>query len=131
MIKNVICHKCGSVNRLETDKLFEQTEEEDWLICDQPENFEWRLPAGKITPVIGDPIYITGSGAHLSRNEYIERYGIDPEIALKMMRQMGRAVAETLRAGQDMTVEEVESRLPSAVRRIISRLNRNWQDNPP
>ena len=51
------------------------------------EGFEWILPAGKITPVIGQPIYVSAMGEHLSHDAYLEMYNIDPEIAYNMMRR--------------------------------------------
>jgi len=44
------------------------------------------LPAGKITPIVGDPIYISAFGEHLSYAQYLEEYNIDPEIAYNLMR---------------------------------------------
>lgn len=127
MIKRLICHKCGAVNEVEADKLNDS--QNDWLeVCDAPAGFEWRLPAGKITPVIGDPIYITSTGAHMSREAYIEKYGLDPEIALRMMRGMGRAVKETVRATEDLCNEAESSWVPSSIKRIVSRFNRSGQE---
>jgi hypothetical protein len=62
----------------------------DWLDCSLPEGFEWILPTGKITPIIGDPIYISAMGEHLSYEAYLAEYGIDPEIAYTLMRENGR-----------------------------------------
>jgi hypothetical protein len=70
----------------------------DWL-CELPEHFEWVLPAGKITPVIGDPIYVSGHGEHLSRAEYIAKYNIDPELAYQLMRRQLPAIAYRLVQG--------------------------------
>ena len=63
----------------------------DWLQCILPTGFEWILPAGKISPIVGEPIYISGHGEHLSYEEYLNKYGIDPEIAYNLMR--GRNVS--------------------------------------
>ena len=63
-----------------------EDDDEQWLQCTLPEGFEWILPAGKITPVIGEPIYVSAMGEHLSYDAYLEMYNIDPEIAYKMMR---------------------------------------------
>ena len=64
-----------------------EDEGEQWLQCTLPEGFEWILPAGKITPVIGQPIYVSALGTHLSHDAYLEMYNIDPEIAYNMMRR--------------------------------------------
>ncbi|HEX7556138.1 MAG TPA: hypothetical protein VF338_05905, partial [Leptolinea sp.] len=66
-------------------------DDDDWLPCIIPEGFEWNLPAGKITPIIGDPIYISGFGEQLSYQAYLDKYGIDPEIAYRLMRGNSRA----------------------------------------
>ncbi len=85
MIKKAICKNCGVVNEINLDSLGDDSD--DWLYCDLPTGFEWHLPAGKITPIYGDPIYISGLGEHLSRDAYILKYDIDPEIAYQMMRE--------------------------------------------
>ncbi len=87
--KKVICKNCGAVNEVSDQALAE--DDEDWLPCILPEGFEWTLPAGKITPIIGDPIYISGFGEHLSHDAYLEKYGLDPEIAYRLMRGNARA----------------------------------------
>jgi len=85
MKKKVICKYCGVVNEINSEDLAADNES-DWLACDLPVGFEWNLPAGKITPVVGDPIYISGFGEHLSWEEYLLKYSIDPEIAYLRMR---------------------------------------------
>lgn len=83
-MKKIICKNCGVVNEVETEVLGE--DDEEWLECTLPQGFEWILPLGKISPVVGDPIYISAHGEHLSRSAYLEKYDIDPEITLQMMR---------------------------------------------
>jgi hypothetical protein len=87
-MKKFVCKNCGTVNEVSKEALAEalNDEEEDWLQCTIPEGFEWTLPAGKITPIIGDPIYISAMGEHLSYDQYLETYNIDPEIAYNLMR---------------------------------------------
>ena len=82
--KKIICKNCGTVNEVSDESL--AAEEDDWLECAIPEGFEWILPAGKITPVVGDPIYISAHGEHLSYEAYLTKYNIDPEIAYRLMR---------------------------------------------
>ena len=86
--KKIICKNCGVVNEVSDQAL---AEDDDWLPCILPEGFEWILPAGKITPIIGDPIYISGFGEQLSYQAYLDKYGIDPEIAYQLMRGNSRA----------------------------------------
>ncbi|MBN1236806.1 MAG: hypothetical protein JW999_12285 [Methanotrichaceae archaeon] len=82
-MKKFICRNCGVVNEASKDALESNS---DWLQCVLPQGFEWILPAGKITPIVGDPIYISGMGEHLSYDAYLNKYGIDPEIAYNLMR---------------------------------------------
>ena len=85
--KKFICNNCGAVNTAEiTSQDLSDPNDDDWLPCVLPTGFEWTLPAGKITPVVGDPIYISASGEQLSRDDYILKYNIDPEIAYQLMR---------------------------------------------
>ncbi|MDM7913519.1 MAG: hypothetical protein QUS09_10520 [Methanotrichaceae archaeon] len=86
MKKKAICKYCGVVNEISVEDLAADNRS-DWLYCDLPVGFEWNLPAGKITPVVGDPIYISGFGEHLSWEEYLLKYNIDPEIAYQRMRK--------------------------------------------
>lgn len=84
-MKKFICQNCGTVNLVNPDELV--NDDEDWLACTCPEGFEWILPAGKITPVIGAPIYVSAVGEHLTRDAYILEYNLDPEIAYRLMRE--------------------------------------------
>lgn len=90
MKKKAICKYCGVVNEISVEDLAADNHS-DWLYCDLPVGFEWSLPAGKITPVVGDPIYISGFGEHLSWEEYLLKYNIDPEIAYLRMRKRSEA----------------------------------------
>jgi len=82
-----ICKNCGAVNEKERDIILDpQYGEEDWL-CDLPLGFEWILPAGKISPIVGTPLYVSGLGGNLSRDEYLTKYNVDPEIAYQLMRK--------------------------------------------
>jgi hypothetical protein len=86
--KKIICKNCGAVNEVSDQALAAHG---DWLECALPDGFEWILPAGKITPIIGDPIYISAIGEHLSYEAYLAEYGIDAEIAYRLMRGNARA----------------------------------------
>lgn len=86
MPKNVFkctCANCGAVNLTELPEVIES---ENWLPCILPTGFEWFLPSGKITPVVGEAIYVDAFGAHISKAEYIAKYNLDPEIAYTKMR---------------------------------------------
>jgi hypothetical protein len=87
-MKKFICKNCGVANEVSEEALRQalNDDEDDWLQCTLPQGFEWILPAGKITPIYGEPIYISGNGEHLSREAYLDQYNIDPEIAYNLMR---------------------------------------------
>ncbi len=90
-MKKFICNNCGTVNVASKEAM---ASNDDWLKCALPTGFEWILPAGKISPIVGEPIYISGNGEHLSKEEYLNKYGIDPEIAYNLMR--GKNVSRIL-----------------------------------
>ena len=99
MRKNVICANCGAVLEVDTDASPEVDRQVvlDELLCLLPDGFEWILPAGKIAPVIGNPIYVSSRGEHLTRKDYIIKYNIDPEIAYEFMRsKIGKFAAQTI-----------------------------------
>jgi hypothetical protein len=81
-----VCSNCGALNNLLFDPNNLDPENQEWL-CIPPKGFEWVLPSGKITPIIGDPIYVSAFGEYLSRKTYMERYKLDPEIAYQYMRR--------------------------------------------
>jgi hypothetical protein len=107
-----ICKNCGSVNEKDRDVLLDPDySQEDWL-CDLPLGFEWILPAGKITPIVGEPLYVSSLGGNLSRNEYLERYNVDPEIAYELMRKdAGKPLAKAMGPARIHSLI-MESRLP-------------------
>jgi hypothetical protein len=110
MKKKAICKYCGVVNEINVEDLAADNRS-DWLYCDLPTGFEWNLPAGKITPVVGDPIYISGFGEHLSWEEYLLKYNIDPEIAYRRMRNRS---AESTSSASKMQ-KRANARLPPQV----------------
>ncbi len=111
MKKKAICKYCGVVNEISVEDLAADNKS-DWLYCDLPVGFEWNLPAGKITPVVGDPIYISGFGEHLSWEEYLLKYNIDPEIAYLRMRKKS---AESASNASNMQKMVANARLPPKV----------------
>jgi hypothetical protein len=78
-IKEFVFSCCGCVNiatGLDQDA-------DEACACVPPKTFEWSLPSGKIgNPVVGYR-YVTAQGTEMSHEEYIETFGLDPEIALK------------------------------------------------
>ncbi len=81
----VICPECGTC--CDVDLNAEPTDG-NWLPCVAPEGFEWKLPSGKITPIVGDPFYTDALGDQYDRKAYIIKYNIDPEIAYTKMRKL-------------------------------------------
>jgi hypothetical protein len=109
-----ICKNCGSVNEKDKEVLLDpEYNQEDWL-CDLPMSFEWILPVGKISPIVGSPIYVSSLGGNLSRSEYLERYNVDPEIAYQLMRQeKGKPLAKAMDPARIQSLV-MSSRLPDA-----------------
>ncbi|VVB67351.1 Uncharacterised protein [uncultured archaeon] len=117
-MKKFICQNCGCVNEVTADTLTD--DEEDWLECALPQGFEWILPAGKITPVLGEPIYISAHGEQLTYQQYLDEYNIDPEIAYRLMR--GRIHARV--------ASKMISRQPKAKAQVSSKIrSQNWLDD--
>jgi hypothetical protein len=81
-----VCQECGALNEVSVDPQDLDDKEQDWL-CLPPKGFEWVLPSGKIMPIIGDPIYVSAFGEYLTRNAYLVKYKVDPEIAYEYMRK--------------------------------------------
>ena len=107
-MKKFICRNCGVVNEVADEAL---TNSADWLECALPTGFEWILPAGKIMPIIGDPIYISGFGEHLSRSAYLDKYNIDPEMAYNLMRsKVGVQTASEILANQNLKTDSADSK---------------------
>lgn len=116
-MKKFICKNCGTVNEVNAEALAD--DEDDWLQCALPQGFEWILPAGKITPVLGDPIYISAMGEQLTYQQYLDTYYIDPEIAYNLMR--GRINART--------ASRMISRQPKVKAQVSSKMrSQNWLD---
>jgi len=92
-----ICKNCGSVNEKDKDVLLDpEYSTDDWL-CDLPVSFEWILPVGKISPIVGNQMYVSSLGGNYSRSEYLEKYNVDPEIAYQLMRKdKGKSLANAM-----------------------------------
>lgn len=84
------CPNCGTISIVNVEDV-----EENWLPCILPTGFEWNLPAGKLTPAAGPAIYVSAFGEHLSREAYMAKYNIDPEVAYKNMRATIRSPKPT------------------------------------
>jgi hypothetical protein len=103
-----VCQNCGALNTLSIDPIDLDDKEQDWL-CEMPKGFEWHLPSGKIIPVVGDPIYVSAFGEHLSREIYLERYKVDPEIAYQYMRRKRSAQSVVTHVQPDLrNIKKIE-----------------------
>jgi hypothetical protein len=109
-----ICKNCGSVNEKDKEVLLDpEYSPDDWL-CDLPLSFQWILPVGKITPIVGNPVYVSSQGGNLSRHEYLERYNVDPEIAYQLMRKdKGRTLVVAMDPARIQSLL-MSSRMPNA-----------------
>ena len=110
-MKKFVCKNCGVVNVVANEVL---KSDDDWLECILPTGFEWTLPAGKITPIIGDPIYVSAQGNYFSRQAYLDKYYIDPEIAYELMRSKVKVQTAT------QIIANQNSKLASSVSKMFS-----------
>ena len=110
----IICKNCGSVNEKDKEVILDsEYSQEDWL-CDLPMGFEWILPVGKISPIIGSPLYVSSLDINLSRSEYLEKYNVDPEIAYQLMhKDNGKSLAKAMDPARVQSLI-MSSRLPDA-----------------
>jgi len=60
---------------------------DDWLPCLTLPEYVSMTPSGHIAPIVGPEIWIDGRGFHYTKQSYIEKYGIDPEIAWKAVKE--------------------------------------------
>jgi len=108
-----ICKNCGSVNEKDKEVLLDPRYSEDDWICELPLAFQWVLPVGKITPIVGSPLYVSSVGGNLSRSEYLKRYNVDPEIAYQLMRKdKGKPLAKAMDPSRIQSLV-MSSRLPN------------------
>ena len=69
----IICKNCGSVNEKDREVLLNPDYDEDDWLCELPVNFEWILPVGKISPIVGNPLYVSSlGGQHVPRRLHKE-----------------------------------------------------------
>lgn len=127
-ITKFTCHGCGRT--LETDK-----HPKEWCCslcgainvvnyveeggvtaasCVPPKGFEWKEPAGVLKGPRGK-IYVSAQGTHMTKEEWMEAWGVDPEINLRWMRNMGKKGEEgyanmsTLAEGKEPGIRKVDT----------------------
>lgn len=67
---------------------------EDWLAClDLPE-WAGKIPAGKLAMVGSPVLYVDGGGRRMTREDYIARWGIDPEPAWQAIKERQRRLGK-------------------------------------
>lgn len=109
-INKCCCPNCGSVIELQNVHV---NLDSQWLPCVLPTGFEWNLPSGKLTPAVGPVIYVDATGNHLSREEYLSKFNIDPEIAYQNMRGKNKKDPVTVGSVVSKAVEsEISKRTP-------------------
>jgi hypothetical protein len=115
-MKRFVCRNCGAINELSRQAMQSSP---DRLEGELPQGFELMLPAGKITSAAGRPVYISGSGEHLSHEAYLKKYNIDPEIACNSIREKNRCSSPPISSLEDHFVDDP----PGQKRR-----SRDWLD---
>lgn len=85
-VKEAVCLECGALNVL-PDMSDGDEIEGDWLQCIEPTGFEWSLPSGKLGNPISGYTYVDAHGNYLTKDGYIAKYKIDPDLALEYMRK--------------------------------------------
>lgn len=70
----VVCPNCGTVSEID-----ETAVGDNWLACLPLPAEIAAVPTGKIHMVTGIVLYVDGNGHKLSRQDYIDKHGIDPE----------------------------------------------------
>lgn len=79
------CKDCGAVNVV---PLGEGTSNEP-IGCIPPKGFEWTLPAGVKADPTDKKIYITAQGSEMTKKEFMDVFGCDPDIMRTAMRKLG------------------------------------------
>ena len=86
--KKFCCPECGILNTPVPDTYGTGDQACGCLL---PESFEWKLPSGKISSSAGEVFYTTADDAtKLTRVEWIDTFGYDPEVVLRVMRNTGK-----------------------------------------
>lgn len=80
-MKIVICKQCGSVNFLG-----EIPETGDIVPSKTSDNLDWFIPMQRKVLDDGRVVYLDQEGTEMTREQYIENYYLDPEIAHKKMK---------------------------------------------
>jgi hypothetical protein len=85
--KKFLCSNCGCVNTPQSEN---SESGEEACGCILPTGFEWQLPVGRFNTPNGTLYATADDGTLLTRTEWIEAFGSDPEILKAWMETMGR-----------------------------------------
>ena len=55
--------------------------QEDWLACLPLPEYLSMIPSGQIRPIFGPIIWTDGTGKQMSTEQYIKKWGFDPQLA--------------------------------------------------
>lgn len=87
--RKFICSDCGILNTPQPEKAGSGDQACECLL---PESFEYLLPAGKIGDIRGskyDKFTTADDATPISRTDWIDIYGYDPEVVWQAMRKQG------------------------------------------
>lgn len=115
-MKRFVCRNCGATNELSRQAMHRSTDRMDGQL---PRGFECKLPAGKITSATGQPVYISGSGEHLSHEAYLKKHNTDPEIACNCMMGESQSPPSQISSFQEHSAND---------RRLQNERTRDWLD---
>ena len=60
---------------------------EEWLPCLALPEYAACVPCGHIVPICGPEIWIDGTGVQYFKEAYIKKWGVDPAVAWKAVRE--------------------------------------------
>ena len=62
----------------------------EWLSCLSLPDYLAMTPTGHHVPIVGPEIWVDGTGAQLSRDHYIAKWGVDPKIGWEAVKAYRR-----------------------------------------
>jgi hypothetical protein len=84
-LKEWVCTTCGCINVVENYS----PDADNVCDCVPPKGFEWKFPSGVKEDVMGNKIYISAQGTEMTKEQFMDSFGFDPDIALARMRELG------------------------------------------
>ena len=68
---------------------------EDWLPCLGLPDYIAMTPSGHIVPIVGPEIWIDGTGVQMSRDAYIGKWGVDPKVVWKAVKEYRKSAGKS------------------------------------